>query len=83
MEVKRIQSCLFFNQKELLRRVGKEICLKQNQSWDESPVTALSSHCRTTKEGVQLGAALARAFRHVSGAYLPLLLYLLQLAKVL
>ena len=33
-EVKRIQSYLFFNQKELLRRVIKEIGSKQNQPWD-------------------------------------------------
>lgn len=38
--VQRFQSCLFFNQKELLRRVRKVMCSKQNRDWDEYQVTA-------------------------------------------
>lgn len=52
VEVKKIPSCLFFNQKELLRTVIKEIGSKQNQPGDGSYVTTTHFYFRTTNEGV-------------------------------
>lgn len=78
-EVKRIQSCVFFNQEAFLRRAIEEVC------WDKTCPLVFGS-CLSLPLPLPLpqpkvcGEAQRRA---VSGACLPLLLYLLQLAKVL